>query len=248
MAGGADRLAAPPPAYANSENSPNKTSRKERTMKKSLPLLGSLFVLALAAVAATIWSGNVTPSASAASAGAAAPATTDSAKTFAVDPVHSSIIFGIKHLNVANFYGRFNDVSGSIVWDDDNPENISISIEIKAESVDTNNDGRDRHLRNPDFFNVREFQTITFKSTKVEERGESYRVTGDLDLHGVKRPITVDLKKTGSTTHPRTGKKVIGMETHFTIKRSEHRMTYGIEQNMLGDEVKLIIALEAIEE
>lgn len=210
-------------------------------MRKPLTLLGSLFALAMVVAGAMHFSGATT------STVVAASATAQAAKTYSIDPVHTSVIFGIRHLDVANVYGRFNDISGSIAWDDDSPSNSSFEIEIMAESVDTNNQGRDDHLRNPDFFNVREFPTINFNSTKVEKRGETYRVTGDLTMHGVERSIILDLKKTGSTTHPRTGKHVIGLESHFTIKRSEHRMNYGIEQNMLGDEVKLIVAIEAIE-
>lgn len=211
-------------------------------MRQSMTLFGSLFALALVAAGALHFTGTTGSTAS------AAAATSQSAKSYTIDPVHTSVIFGIRHLDVATFYGRFNDISGTIAWNEDSPSNSAIEIEIKAESVDTNNQGRDDHLRNPDFFNAREFPTITFKSTKIETRDETYRVTGDLKLHGVERSITVDLKKTGSATHPRTGKHIIGLESHFTIKRSNHRMNYGIEQNMLGDEVKLIIAIEAIED
>lgn len=213
-------------------------------MRKTLTLFGTVATLVLTAFATMHFSGTATSIAAAESA----TATNQDAKAYRIDGVHSSVVFGVRHLNVANFYGRFNDISGEIAWDADSPSSSSISIEIKAESVDTNNRGRDDHLRTPDFFNVREFPTITFNSTKIEKKGDAYRVTGQLNMHGVEREVALDLKHTGETTHPRSGKHIVGFESHFTVKRSEHRMTYGIEQNMLGDEVKLIVSIEAIEQ
>jgi len=171
---------------------------------------------------------------------------TSQAKRFELDAVHSSVIFSIKHMGVANFYGRFNSIDGSIHWDNDNPSNSRVHLSIPAASVDTGNDRRDAHLRNPDFFNAPEFPTIDFSSTRIEEKDGVYHVTGDLSMHGVTKPITVELRKTGTTTH-RSGRALVGMESKFTVKRSEFDMNYGIEAGALGDEVNLIISLEIIE-
>jgi polyisoprenoid-binding protein YceI len=217
-------------------------------IRRPLTMFGALVAVAAILTAVVQLTDSARLTAAATPATTAENATTEEAKTYRIDPVHTSVIFGIRHLDIANVYGRFNDVSGTIAWDPDNPSNSSFRIEIKAESVDTNNRGRDDHLRNPDFFNVREFPTISFNSTNVERRGNAYRVTGNLNMHGVEREITLDLDQTGAVTHPRSGKHVIGLESHFTVKRSEHRMNYGIEQNMLGDEVKVIFAIEAIEQ
>jgi len=211
-------------------------------MRTSIAVLASLATVALIAVAAL----PLTDGSSAVAAPTTTPA--EDARTYAVDAVHSSIVFGIQHMNVAKFYGRFNEMSGTINWNPESPDENSLHIEIKAESIDTNNSNRDDHLRSPDFFNVREFPTIAFKSTKIEKRGDTYRATGDLTLHGVEREITLDLKQTGEAAHPRSGKHVIGLESHFTIQRSKHRMNYGIEQNALSDEVKLIVSIEAVEQ
>ncbi len=173
-----------------------------------------------------------------------APASTESHE-YQLDAVHSSVIFSIRHAGVANFYGRFNELEADINWDADNPSNTSFVIRIAAASVDTNNQRRDAHLRNPDFFNAPEFPHVTFTSNRVERDGEHYKVTGDLEMIGTTRSITVPLRHTGTGEH-RSGRELIGLEADFTIKRSEWNMNYGIDANALSDEVRLIIALEAI--
>lgn len=180
------------------------------------------------------------------SAEAAAMNTLDaSAGNFRLDAVHSSVIFSIKHLGVANFYGRFNRLEGVINWHPDNPAESAITLRIDAASVDTNSERRDAHLRNPDFFNAPEFPHITFTSSKIERAGDVYKVHGELDMHGVKRPLTVDLRQTGSTQH-RSGRELIGLESTFTINRSQWNMNYGIDAGALADEVRLIISMEAL--
>jgi polyisoprenoid-binding protein YceI len=213
-------------------------------MRIALSLFGSLGVITLAS-AALMYSGLA---GSAASAETAREALDQPSGTHRIDAVHSSVIFSIKHMGIATFYGRFNQIGGTVNWNPNDPANSSFVLEIPVASVDTNNNGRDRHLRSPDFFNEDEFSTITFRSTRIEKTGDNaYRVAGNLNLHGVERPLTVDLKQTGETTHPRSGNKLVGLETTFTIKRTDFRMNYGVEQGALGDEVGLIIALEIIE-
>jgi polyisoprenoid-binding protein YceI len=168
----------------------------------------------------------------------AAPVATDS---YAVDTVHSSVVFKIKHLGVSYFFGRFNDVSGSFTVDQADAANITFDIKIKAESIDTGNEKRDAHLKSPDFFNARQFPELTFKSTKVEKgSGNTYNVTGDLTMHGVTKPVTakMDLVGTGSAR----GASLAGYESTFTVKRSDFGMDFMLEG--LGDEVTVMIGLE----
>jgi polyisoprenoid-binding protein YceI len=171
----------------------------------------------------------------------AAPAT---AATYQIDGVHSSVVFKIKHLDTANFYGRFNGLSGSIDFDSASPAAGKVSLEIKTESVDTGVQQRDDHLRSPDFFDAKQFPTITFQSTKVAKAGDkTYDVTGDLGLHGVTKPITLRVEHTGSGKHPRSGAELVGFEARATIKRSDFGMQF--MQGPLGDEVEILIAIEA---
>jgi len=169
------------------------------------------------------------------------------AATYKLDTVHSTVIFRIKHVGVSYSYGRFNDISGTVQFDPQAVTSTVFDLTIKAASIDTGNEKRDQHLRGPDFFNVVQFPTITFKSRGVEPLGEGrMKVTGDLTLHGVKRPLTAEVEITGHRDGgPMLGTRV-GFETKFTIKRSDFGMTYGIDNGGAGDEVTLIVSLEAI--
>src|SRR5436190_20714669 len=167
----------------------------------------------------------------------------NAAETFKLDPVHSFVLFSVQHLGIANTYGRFNDISGIVVFDRDNPSKSSVELSVLVESLDTNNAIRERSLKSPDFFNVKQFPTLTFKSTKVEGSGDTLKVSGDLTIHGVTKPLTVDFKKGGE------GKGVFGEmrgggETRFTIKRSDFRMNF--EQGEIGDEVTVILSVEGV--
>jgi polyisoprenoid-binding protein YceI len=172
---------------------------------------------------------------------AAAPA---AATTFKIDAVHSSVLFKVKHFGVANVYGRFNEIAGTIEYDNAVPEKSSVQFEIRTDSVDTHAEGRDNHLKSADFFNAAQFPTIAFNSTKVEKTGETtFRVTGDLTLLGVTKPTTFEVELTGEGKHPRSQKAMIGFESHGTIQRSNWGMEF--MNGPLSDEVQLILSFEA---
>lgn len=176
------------------------------------------------------------------SAGAAATAEAPAAAmAYTVDTMHSSVIFKAKHNNVANFYGRFDHVSGSFAL----AEGGAFDIAIKADSVHSGFPGRDDHLRNPDFFSAKEFPTMNFKSTSVKAQGtDTFEVAGNLTFRGVTKPMTVVVKATG--TGESKGKKIAGMETKFTIKRTDFGNDYGVKNGALSDEVELIVSLEGV--
>ena len=160
-----------------------------------------------------------------------------SAAAFTVDSGHSSVIFKAKHNQVANFYGRFDDVSGSFALADGGTFDIS----IKADSVHSGNSKRDDHLKSPDFFSAKEFPAMTFKSKSVKAKGtDAFEVMGDLTFRGVTKPLTVTVKSTGMADAK--GKKLAGMETTFTIKRSDFGSTYGVPA--ISDDVELTVSLE----
>lgn len=168
------------------------------------------------------------------------------ADDYAVDPIHSSVLFKIKHMDTAWFYGRFNKSSGAVKTDAGAPTELSISVD--AESVDTNNDARNEHLRGPDFFDTKQFPQINFKSTAIKagEKPDTFEVAGELTLHGTTKPITLTLTKTGQGKNVQ-GKSIIGFETSFTIKRSEFGMSGYVDKG-IGDDVTLMISLEAIQQ
>lgn len=176
------------------------------------------------------------------------PAAQTAAAAMTLDPVHSMALFRIQHLEAGQFWGRFNGVEGSVSWPLDDASAPMIKAIAKVERVDTGSEKLDGNLKGPNFFNAKEFPEIAFTTTAGTRVGERHwTLTGDLSLHGVTKPVTVDCVVTGVGKGP-TGKKV-GFECQLTIKRSEFGMTWGIEKppKALGDEVKLVIGLEADE-
>ncbi len=173
---------------------------------------------------------------------AAPVAESEDAGTYSIDSGHSCVLFKVSHLNVSNFYGRFNEVSGTLTIADD-PTQSAIEISIPTESIDTNSKDRDDHLKGSDFFNVKEFPTLSFKSSKVEKTGAGFRVTGELSLHGKTKEITFDATHTGHGESGRFGYRT-GYEAKFTIQRTDFGMSYLTQ--MLGDEVTIMVALEAV--
>lgn len=166
------------------------------------------------------------------------------ADAYAIDGAHSYVVFKIMHLGVANNWGRFNDISGSINFDSAAPEKSSVSITIKTESIDTGIKKRDDHLRNNDFFSAKEFPLITFKSKSVKKTGENtYEVTGDLSLHGVTKEITTTFTQVGVLEKDFQGKRRVGGETEFTIDRTD----FGIDYNpqAVGTSVTIYVSIEA---
>ena len=169
----------------------------------------------------------------------------NAADTFKVDPVHSFVLFSVQHFGVSNSYGRFNDISGTVVFDKDNPSKSSVELSVPVESLDTNIAKRDQSLKSPDYFNAKQFPTITFKSTKVEGSGDTFKVSGDFTVHGVTKPLTVDFKKVGEGKGVQ-GELRAGGETRFTIKRSDFGMNF--QQGPVGDEVTIVLSLEGVKQ
>lgn len=166
------------------------------------------------------------------------------APTFEIDGVHSVVIFRIKHLNTSQFYGRFNDVSGTFSLDRSNPSAARFDIEIKTASADTHNERRDKHICGPDFLNAKQFPVATFKAVGAKKTGDAtFEVTGELTLHGVTRSITASIEYVGESEDRRGGYRM-GFECILNIKRSDFGMDYML--NGLGDEMRLIISIEGI--
>ena len=169
----------------------------------------------------------------------AAPQSAAGPGTYQLDPAHTSFYFRIKHLNTSLVYGRFNDFGGGFTLGSE----PTFEFTVQTASVDTAVEKRDDHLRSPDFFNAKQYPTITFKSTEVTRTENGYDVTGDLTLHGETNTITVPLRQVGAGEDP-WGNYRVGYATEFKIKRSDYGM-----KNMLdavGDEAELLISFEAV--
>ncbi|HEX2890875.1 YceI family protein [Vineibacter terrae] len=178
---------------------------------------------------------------------AAAPALADPVK-LKLDRSHIYVGFQVGHIGFSTVHGRFNDAAGEITFDKDKPETSTVSATIQTKSVDTNDEARDKHLRTADFFDAEKFPTMTFKSTKIEKTGEATgRMTGELTVLGVTKPVTLDVTFTRMAEHPFPAyKKVLtaGFSARGKIKRSDFGMTKFVPA--VGDEIVLLIDVEAV--
>jgi polyisoprenoid-binding protein YceI len=156
---------------------------------------------------------------------------TTSTGTYAIDPTHSRIGFVARHAMVTKVRGSFNVFDGSGYFDAEHPAASHLELTIQAASIDTRNADRDGHLKSNDFFDMETYPEITFASTAVEQIDpESYRVTGDLTIKGVTKPVTVDFEYTGTAIDPYQNQR-IGFEGKTTVNRKD----WGISWNAALD-------------
>jgi polyisoprenoid-binding protein YceI len=124
------------------------------------------------------------------------------ADTFKVDKAHSNTTFKVRHL-ISKVTGRFTDIDGTVALDRAKLDNSSVDFTIKAASIDTDNDSRDKHLRSADFFDVEKYPTIHFQSTKIATAGKNlYNVTGNLTMRGVTKQVTIPVELLGFAKDP----------------------------------------------
>jgi polyisoprenoid-binding protein YceI len=175
---------------------------------------------------------------------AVAMACTTQAETFAVDTGHAEIGFSVKHMMVSNTKGTFNRFEGTVEFDLESKTLESIQGSIDVSSIDTNNQKRDDHLRNADFFHVEKFPNMTFKSTAVKKTGENtYTVTGNLNVLGADREVELPVTLNGPIDDP-YGLKRIGLECQTVLNRRDLGITHS-PSSMIGDDVKIDLQLEA---
>ena len=162
---------------------------------------------------------------------------------YAYDLVHSSVSFKARHLDISWIHGRFNEVEGKFSLDRQDPTKSTFQLTIKADSVDTANAARDEHLRQPDYFDTKQFPTIEFKSTSTKAIEGGYEVTGDFKMHGTTKKVTLVLK--GGKEIEWNGKKIVGFSTEVTLKRSD----FGFDKSgigPIGDEALIFIDCEGV--
>ena len=175
------------------------------------------------------------------------------AATWEIDPAHTSVGFGIRHLMVSTVRGEFTKVSGKAQADDTDYSKAKVEATIDAASINTRVEKRDAHLKSPDFLDVAKYPTITFLSKTVEKAGEGrWKVTGDLTLHGVTRPVTLDVEgPTSAIKDPMTGGLRAGAHATTRINRKD----FGIAWNksldgggvVVGEDVDITIDVEALQ-
>ncbi len=158
---------------------------------------------------------------------AAALSTAVSAADYDLDLSHSFIQFRISHLGYSVLNGRFNDFAGTLKWDKAAPTEANIALTIKTTSIDSNWAERDKHLRGADFLDVEKFPEASFKSTKFTGDATAGKLEGELTLHGVTKPITLDVKAVGEGDDPWGGYRA-GFSGTTTLKRSDFGISYNL--------------------
>ena len=165
------------------------------------------------------------------------------AADYTVDPGHTYVSFAINHLGFSTMRGKFNQQSGTLMFDAANKK-AAVMIEIDAASIDTGHEKRDAHLRSPDFLNAVENPTITFKSTGVTWNGDKpATITGDLTILGVSKPVTLQVTSMNCADHPFSKKPTCGFDATGSIKRTDFGVNYGVPA--IGEVLDLQIELEA---
>ena len=170
---------------------------------------------------------------------------TDPAKveggSFAVDPYHTVVMFGVSHVGFTTYYGRFSDASGTLDFKPKAPDGSDLSVSVPVATVSTPADKLTGELKGPDWLNAAAFPTMTFKSTKIKVTGKDVgQVTGELTLHGVTKPVTLTVTFNGGGINPIDKAYTLGFSARGTIKRSD----FGVKTYvpLIGDDVELIIS------
>ncbi len=170
------------------------------------------------------------------------------ADTWKIDAAHSTVGFSVRHLVISTVRGQFSSFSGTIALDDADVTRSTVEATIDAASLGTQVPDRDKHLRSPDFFDVARYPTLSFRSTRIEKAGEALKVTGDLTLHGVTRPVTLDATMTPAVKGM-MGESRRGFSATARISRKEFGLAWNklVEAGpVVGDEVAISLELEAV--
>jgi polyisoprenoid-binding protein YceI len=172
--------------------------------------------------------------------------------TWKVDPAHSQVEFAVRHMMITTVRGRFTDVKGTVVTEDNDPTKAQVEVIIDVNSIDTREPQRDAHLKSADFFDVEKFPYITFKSKRVTDvRGDEFKLVGDLTIHGVTREVVLEVTSEGQAKDP-WGNERAGYSATTRINRSDFGLTWNqaLETGglLVGDEIKITLDLELIKQ
>ena len=166
------------------------------------------------------------------------------ADTYEIDPVHSEVSFKVRHLGISKVSGRFTKLQGTILVDELDLSKSSVDVTIEAASINTDSEGRDKHLKSADFFDVEKIPTLTFKSVAVKEVAKGkLEVTGDFTMHGVTKRIVIPITNLGTAKSPFNDVRA-GFEGALTLNRGD----YGIKTfpGVIGEQVEITLGIEAV--
>jgi polyisoprenoid-binding protein YceI len=173
------------------------------------------------------------------------------AVTYTIDPAHSGAGFKIRHLMIAYIRGGFSGVTGDVIFDPANPANTKINASIDATTLHTHDQKRDSHVKAGDFLDVEKYPKITFVSTQVSPDGKNqWKVTGDLTLHGVTKPVTLDVESAPAEAKDPWGNLRSGAAATAVIKRSDFGLAFNAPLEtggvLLSDELHIHLDIELI--
>ena len=171
--------------------------------------------------------------------------------TYTIDPAHSTAGFKVRHLMVANVRGEFSGVTGTVLYDPENPAKSTVETSIDATTIHTRDEQRDGHLKSADFLDVEKFPTITFVSTKVEKVDEGeWKVTGNLTIHGVTKEVVLDVEGPAAEAKDPWGNTKSGVEATTKIKRSDFGLVWNAALEtggvLVGEDVQISLELELL--
>jgi polyisoprenoid-binding protein YceI len=174
----------------------------------------------------------------------AAPLAMAQTSTWISDPAHSEVDFTITHLSISNVHGRFGKVAATLAFDQADVTKSTVSAIIDVSTVDTSEDARNNHLKTPDFFDIATFPTATFSSTSVAKSGNGLVVNGNLTLHGVTKPVVLNVEGPTGPVQGMDKKQHSGFSATTTLSRSAFGIGAKFPPAVVGDEVKLSIDLD----
>ena len=169
--------------------------------------------------------------------------------TWQIDPAHTAAGFSVRHMMIATVRGQFKGVTGTVLWDDQDINNSTVDVTIDANTVDTGEPKRDADLKSANFFDVKNYPTITFKSTKIEKiSAGKMKVTGNLTIHGVTKQVILDVEGPSGAVKDPWGNTRVALNASTTV----NRLDYGVKWNakmdsggmVVGDDVNINIDLE----
>lgn len=156
------------------------------------------------------------------------------------DDAHSQLGFTVSHLGIADISGTFNDFDVAVSSSKPDFSDAVFELTANVASIDTRVEARDKHLKSADFFDAEKFQTLQFKSTSLKKVGNNkYKLGGNLTLHGITKPVTMDLQYKGTVENPMSKKQTAGFQVTGVIKRSDFNLGSGFPAPMISDEVRI---------
>jgi polyisoprenoid-binding protein YceI len=166
-----------------------------------------------------------------------------------IDPAHSDALFSVRHMGISNVHGSFSHVTGTVTYDGKNITGSSVDATIDTTTVNTDNSMRDKDLRSPNFFDVAKFPTMHFVSTKLTDEGGQLKLHGNLTMHGVTRPVVLDMDPVGKSLQDPFGKTRRGFTATTTLNRRDFGLVWNGQLKsgdaVVGDQVKVTLEIES---